>query len=165
MNISDSERNGPWDPLILQLAEGHLKLMYMAHTYMGRVLEHHGLHHVHYGVLQIVGGKMPPRNLETPVSVSDIARAMGMTPATNTALIDRMENMALLERTPDPTDRRVIRVRLLPKGEALLQELEDDWNQHAHELFAGVPRADLQVVQEVINSLESWYVQHMKEKP
>ncbi|GGJ46581.1 MarR family winged helix-turn-helix transcriptional regulator [Deinococcus roseus] len=165
MNHSDPEALSQWDPLYLQLAEGHLRLMYLSHMYVGKMLDQHGLHHIHYGVLQVVGGNTPYSKLELPVSVSDIARTIGLTPATNTALIDRMEKMQLLERTPDASDRRVTRVRLLPKGEALLKELEDHWNRHAHELFSGVSRADLQVVQQVLNSLEGWYAQHMKEKP
>ncbi|GEM49968.1 MarR family winged helix-turn-helix transcriptional regulator [Deinococcus cellulosilyticus] len=164
MNISDSEAIKSWDPLFLQLAEGHLRLMYLSHMYVGKVLEEHGLHHIHYAMLQVVGGTLPYNKLELPVSVSDIARSIGLTPATNTALIDRLEKMEFLERTPDATDRRVIRVRLLPKGGEVLQSLEDYWNQHAHELFAGISRTDLQVVVQVMDALEHWYVQNMKEK-
>lgn len=164
MNSSDSEEISSWDPLFLQLAEGHLRMMYLSHMYVGKVLEEHGLHHIHYGVLQVVGGKTPYSKLQLPVTVSDIARTIGLTPATNTALIDRLEKMELLGRTPDSSDRRVTRLRLLPKGEELLKELEDYWNRHAHELFSGISRTDLQVVKQVMDSLEHWYVQNMKEK-
>ena len=164
MNSSDSEENTRLQGLHRELVEGHLRLMYLSHMYVGKVLENHGLQHIHQGILEIVGGKAPYLRKELPLSVSDIARTLGLTPATNTALIDKLEQMELLERTPDPHDRRVTRVRLIPKGEALLQDLHEDWMRHAHQLFSGIPEGDLKVVQQVMETLEGWYGKHMKEQ-
>lgn len=51
-----------------------------------------------------------------PVSHAQIARQLGLTPASVTALIDRLQAQGLVQRTPHPTDRRVTHVELLPRA-------------------------------------------------
>ncbi|HYO18575.1 MAG TPA: MarR family transcriptional regulator [Dermatophilaceae bacterium] len=51
-----------------------------------------------------------------PVSHAQIARQLGLTPASVTALIDRLQAHGLVQRTPHPTDRRVTHVELLPRA-------------------------------------------------
>jgi DNA-binding MarR family transcriptional regulator len=51
-----------------------------------------------------------------PVAQGVIARELGLTPPTVTALIDRLETHGLVRRTPHPTDRRVTLVELLPRA-------------------------------------------------
>jgi DNA-binding MarR family transcriptional regulator len=51
-----------------------------------------------------------------PVAQGVIARELGLTPPTVTALIDRLEAHGLVRRTPHPTDRRVTLVELLPRA-------------------------------------------------
>lgn len=47
-------------------------------------------------------------------SPTDLARALGMTTGAVTRMLDRMEARRLVERVPDPDDRRRIVVRPLP---------------------------------------------------
>ena len=49
--------------------------------------------------------------------MTDLARAVSLTKAGLTALVDRLEKRGLLERSNDPADRRVIRIRLTNDGE------------------------------------------------
>ena len=51
------------------------------------------------------------------IRMSDLARAVSLTKAGLTALVDRLEKRALLERVNDPADRRVIRIKLTKEGE------------------------------------------------
>jgi DNA-binding MarR family transcriptional regulator len=51
-----------------------------------------------------------------PIAQGVIARELGLTPPTVTALIDRLETHGLVRRTPHPTDRRVTLVELLPRA-------------------------------------------------
>lgn len=51
-----------------------------------------------------------------PASHAQIARQLGLTPASVTALINRLEAQGLVRRTPHPTDRRVTHVELLPRA-------------------------------------------------
>jgi DNA-binding MarR family transcriptional regulator len=55
----------------------------------------------------------------------ELARKTGLTSAGITTLLDRMENSRLLERTPDPADRRRVRVVITPEGRSAHKVLTD----------------------------------------
>ncbi len=48
--------------------------------------------------------------------VGELGRCAGLEPSTMTGLVDRMERDGLLQRQPDPTDRRAWRVFLTDEG-------------------------------------------------
>jgi DNA-binding MarR family transcriptional regulator len=50
----------------------------------------------------------------TATSPTDLARALGMTTGAVTRMLDRMEARRLVERVPDPDDRRRLVIRPLP---------------------------------------------------
>jgi DNA-binding MarR family transcriptional regulator len=52
--------------------------------------------------------------------VSDLARVLGVTPATASTALDRLVERGLVERREDPQDRRQHRCRLAPAGQQLL---------------------------------------------
>src|SRR5690242_11019260 len=51
-----------------------------------------------------------------PVTVNDLARHMGVTPATMSLTIDRLERKGYVARTRDGADRRRVHVRLTSAG-------------------------------------------------
>jgi len=57
------------------------------------------------------------------VRLSDVAEEMDVSPAHVTRLIDRMEEKGLVQRRPDPDDRRALRVVLTDKGTKLEEEV------------------------------------------
>ena len=63
--------------------------------------------------------------LDEPVSMRDVAAGMGYDASHITALVDQLEARGLVERRPDPADRRVKRIVVTPKGDALRDEIED----------------------------------------
>jgi len=52
--------------------------------------------------------------------MTDLANAVLLTKSGLTSLVDRMEKAALVERRPDPVDRRVTRIHLTSMGEEKL---------------------------------------------
>ena len=64
--------------------------------------------------------------LDEPVSMRDIADGMGYDASHITALVDQLEARQLVERRPDPADRRVKRIVITPKGDALRDDIEDE---------------------------------------
>jgi DNA-binding MarR family transcriptional regulator len=54
-----------------------------------------------------------------PMAPKDLAAAVRRTPAAVTALLDRLEARGLVERRPDPRDRRRLLVAMTPKAESL----------------------------------------------
>jgi DNA-binding MarR family transcriptional regulator len=60
---------------------------------------------------------------EQTLSPAELADRTGVTRATITGLVDTLERDGLVTRTPDLADRRMMSVRLTPKGERLLGEI------------------------------------------
>jgi DNA-binding MarR family transcriptional regulator len=57
------------------------------------------------------------------ISQNDLANICDVEPITIGRLIDRLEAHGLVERRPDPKDRRVRRLHLLPAAEPILEEI------------------------------------------
>jgi DNA-binding MarR family transcriptional regulator len=57
---------------------------------------------------------------EGPCSASELAGRAGLSAPSLTRVLDRLEELSLVERVADQSDRRRISVRILPKGETLL---------------------------------------------
>jgi DNA-binding MarR family transcriptional regulator len=53
---------------------------------------------------------------EDGLKMIDLGRRAGLEPSTMTGLLDRMERDGLVERCPDPTDRRVLKIFLTEAG-------------------------------------------------
>ena len=58
------------------------------------------------------------------------------------ALIDRCEKLGLVERSPGRDDRRVVEVRLLPKGEEILARIATRHQDELHTLLQEFAPAD-----------------------
>jgi DNA-binding MarR family transcriptional regulator len=57
-----------------------------------------------------------------PITLGALADAEQVRPPTITRLVDKLDAAGLVERTSDPSDRRIARVAATPKGMKLLQE-------------------------------------------
>ena len=55
------------------------------------------------------------------LTMSDIARSMNVTTAAMTGIIDRLVRDAYVVRVYDPDDRRVIKIKLTPKGSKVVR--------------------------------------------
>ena len=68
-----------------------------------------------YGVLELCA--------RSPARASEVARAIGITPAGATDVIDRLERRRFVRRIADPTDRRAVRVELTDAGVRIHREV------------------------------------------
>jgi len=57
-----------------------------------------------------------------PITLGALADAEQVRPPTITRLVDRLEAAGLVNRVPDPADRRIARVAATPKGVKLLHD-------------------------------------------
>jgi MarR family transcriptional regulator, organic hydroperoxide resistance regulator len=60
---------------------------------------------------------------EQPISMRELARRLGADPSNVTGLIDRLEARGLVERRPDPRDRRIKGLALTAAGARLRERL------------------------------------------
>jgi DNA-binding MarR family transcriptional regulator len=63
------------------------------------------------------------KNLGEPCSQRELAQHLHFDASNVTDIVDRLEARGLVERTVDPTDRRVRRLILTPEGEAIHRKL------------------------------------------
>jgi DNA-binding MarR family transcriptional regulator len=86
-----------------------------------------------------------------PMSFREIARAAMVRPATVTAIIDALEDEGYVERQPDRSDRRVIRVAITRLGSQRLEEADEAIGAATEELFAALgPRAEARLRQALV---------------
>lgn len=56
---------------------------------------------------------------EGGASVNAVAEALGLAQSATSVLVQRLEQAGLIERQPDPADRRAVRLRLTARGRTL----------------------------------------------
>jgi DNA-binding MarR family transcriptional regulator len=76
-----------------------------------------------------------------PETVTVLAEACLLQQPTMTKVLDRMERGGLVTRQQDARDRRLVRVHLAPKGEAMLEDLLTAARAHEAEVVARHPDA------------------------
>jgi DNA-binding MarR family transcriptional regulator len=74
-------------------------------------------------------------------TASELSRAIGIEPGTMTRTLRRMERDGLVERRPDPRDRRASRIHLTAKARALEPELKAAAAQVSQVVLAGIGRS------------------------
>src|SRR5438309_11877850 len=101
-----------------------------------RWAERHGLSEGRIGVLFRLkrGGDMP---------LGELADDLESTPRNITGLVDHLERDGLVERVPDPSDRRSIRARLTEAGRARIQAVWKEGVDHQFEMVEGFSKDDL----------------------
>jgi len=83
-----------------------------------------------------------------------LAALVGVDAMTMVRIVDRMESEGLLERRPDPADRRSRCLYLTPRAKPLLHEIRHLVDLSRAEVFAGIRGDDLQVFMDVLERME-----------
>jgi DNA-binding MarR family transcriptional regulator len=86
-------------------------------------------------------------------SQARLAELTDMEPMMMVRILDRMEADRLLERRPDPADRRARRLYLTSKAKPLLDEVWRLADATRNEMFAGVPRAERDAFMRILESV------------
>ncbi len=85
--------------------------------------------------LSVLARKQPQR-------MSDLAGALDMTPASASALIDRMDQRGFVTRRSDPEDRRTVLVELSRRGQHILDVMERGSSDHFGRLIEKMTPAE-----------------------
>lgn len=72
---------------------------------------------------------------------SELAEILDLQPISLTRLLDRLAENGLIERRPDPNDRRANRLYLTPAARPLLEQLADLGQEMMSEVLAGIATA------------------------
>lgn len=137
-----------------EIHKAHLNVLFTAawlRTEMSARLKVHGLTLEQFNVLRIVRGQRP-----NSVCVKDITHRMLERNSNTTRIIDRLEQKKLLERSASERDRRERAIELTPKGLALLETIDRDWEKNNPHHSALSPQEA-----EILNNL----LDKLREKP
>lgn len=85
--------------------------------------------------------------------VTGLAETCLLQQPTMTKLLDRMVRDGLVKRTADQRDRRVVRVVLTPRGEAIAEELATAARQHEAEVIARHPAAEATEIKALLRAI------------
>jgi DNA-binding MarR family transcriptional regulator len=96
---------------------------------------------------------------EEGVRLTDLAQAAGMTPQSMGALVDDLERLRYLQRTPDPNDRRAALIKPTDRGMAevaaareVIAELEGACSQEIGQQRFSALLKDLDVLLELLRN-------------
>ncbi|MGD2185961.1 MAG: MarR family transcriptional regulator [Desulfobacterales bacterium] len=80
---------------------------------------------------------------EDGLKVIELGKRAGLEPSTMTGLLDRMQRDDLVTRTPDPHDRRVLRIFLTTIGQSVRTVVLNVIHKVLTEVFAGISDDDI----------------------
>jgi DNA-binding MarR family transcriptional regulator len=86
---------------------------------------------------------------------ANLAEALGVEPPTVTKMLQRMENADLVDRRPDKTDRRAIRVHLTPKGRRLKTKVDKLWTELEARTIEGLSDRQQSSLRSLLGALEN----------
>lgn len=84
------------------------------------------------------------------ISQKELAELLEVEPMTVARLIDRLQARGMVERRPDPKDRRIWRLHLLPPAHATLREIECQRREMVRMISAGIDDETLATVTEAL---------------
>lgn len=94
------------------------------------------------------------------ISIQELARKSGLASATLTSMLDRMEAKKLVERQPDPGDRRKYRIVLTTKARSLRGAYEAVSNRMTELYYQGFSEAEIiqleSLLQRVLTNLQKY---------
>ena len=90
---------------------------------------------------------------EDNLKASELGRRAGLEPSSMTGLLDRMERDGLLERTPDPMDRRASRICLTKSGIEAEKGSMEAVNVLLDKVFADISEKDIETSKSVLRKV------------
>jgi DNA-binding MarR family transcriptional regulator len=89
------------------------------------------------------------------ISQKELSEFLEVEPITVARLIDRLEARGMVERRPDPRDRRIWRLHLLPPARAVLHEIDDQRADMTRMLTAGISEQSIEIMTEALMRMKS----------
>ena len=87
------------------------------------------------------------------VRLTDLAEALHIAPRSATEVADGLQERGLVERTPDPGDRRAVILRPTDQGRRIRAEIDAARTQDSAELFGRLPAADRTELARLLHAL------------
>ena len=83
----------------------------------------------------------------------ELAEMLEIEPITLTRIVDRLEESHLVERRPDPSDRRAWRLHVTVQAQPLVAKLRAVADDLAADAFEGIDRDDIETARRVLSRI------------
>ena len=88
-----------------------------------------------------------------PHAQRDLCLRLGLDPSDLAKAVDQFAGLGHVERTPDPDDRRRVRVAITAAGRRLLKDLQRDARRIDDEVFAALSAAERKTLHSLLTTL------------
>ncbi len=130
-------------------------------SFQHRVFDPFGLRWIDYSVLRVLQIEGPPYQL-SPTRLSElVVRSTGGM----TQILDRLQRADLIERSPDPSDRRKIIVGLTASGLRLVKRANRAWVAGKNQLLNDLDTPELDVLDAAVRTLLRVFTQDYERHP
>src|SRR5215813_145774 len=85
---------------------------------------------------------------------SELARAVGRAATSFTPILDKLQNKDMIERRPDPADRRAVRIYLTSKGSEIRDKVTASAGQIDNRIQKQVPAKDFKSFLHILATLQ-----------
>ena len=109
-------------------------------------MQHEGLTLLQYGVLRLIDKGQATR-------LSDIAKALDLTPSSLSPVVDRLVQQGLVERSQIASDRRAYRLDVTERGRAAGSMLHEAINQTMRKDLASLTDAQVGTIEDGLQLL------------
>jgi DNA-binding MarR family transcriptional regulator len=89
------------------------------------------------------------------LSQKELSEMLEVEPITVARLIDRLEQRGMVERRPDPKDRRIWRLHLRPEAMPLVREIDAERNEIADMATAGIDNDTLTTMKDALTHMRA----------
>jgi DNA-binding MarR family transcriptional regulator len=122
----------------------------------------HGISQGRFGVLMLLWRSSEPRTGDLPITQppcgprtpAELADSAGVTRATMTGLIDTLERDGYVVREPDPSDRRMLLVRLTRKAENFLAKFLPIHFRGASEVMGALSESERKTLVRLLSKIQ-----------
>lgn len=90
-----------------------------------------------------------------PTRLGVVAEHLRIAPRSATDVVDRLESRGLVERAPDPSDRRAMTVSLTPRGVEVLAQTDTLRKEGAAEFFGALTPAQRHTLSSLLSKLDT----------
>jgi DNA-binding MarR family transcriptional regulator len=93
------------------------------------------------------------------LSQKELAELLEVEPISVARLIDRLEGRGMVERRPDPKDRRIWRLHLRPPAYSVLREIDSQREQMRARVTHGLDEATIETMTEALLTMKATLTQ------
>ena len=95
-------------------------------------------------------------NHHGPMRLSDLSDHLHIAPRSATEVVDALETRGLVERRPDPSDRRATLVELTGQGTGVLDAIRTARGTEAERFFGRLSQTDRDDLARILRQLQNW---------